>query len=252
MPKLSGQSLGLTGRYIYFLFKPTPNKCFHLHIDLNTSEKTTIRVSFSNLFKEFKATTTWLQFPYVIQAPRGSVYERAEATARDLSGAAPPITRWTLFCVDLVDLVHTYANRNYQCVRGFKLCANMQIKNVVTSDFMYEPGLSHAESRLRGSSALPRELSFPCEKSTNWASVYDHVVFPVGQGSRPLGQSRVVMSVAELGGVRQQMQNSAASFVQPHLTQATGDESTRPVKPSNKFKNGKQTAVVYLGFPCIF
>ncbi len=73
MPKLSGQSLGLTGRYIYFFFKPMPNKCFSLHIDINTEEKTTIRISFSNLFKEFKKTSTWLQFPYVIAAPKGKI-----------------------------------------------------------------------------------------------------------------------------------------------------------------------------------
>ncbi len=242
MPKLSGQSLGLTGRYIYFLFKPTPNKCFSLHIDLNTSEKTTIRVSFSNLFKEFKATTTWLQFPFVIQAPRGSVYERAEASAkeRDLSGVAPPITRWTIFCVDLVVLMQTYANRSYQCVRGFKLCANMQIKNVVTSDFMYEPGLNHAEARLRGCSALPRELSFPCDKCTNWADLYDQVVFPVGQINRRIGQSRIVVSVSELNKIStgdvKMLQNSSASYVQQHLTQSENETSRQ--KFSNKFKNG--------------
>ena len=136
MPKHTGQSLGLTGRYIYFLFKPTANKHFSIHIDLLTVEKVILRITFSNLFKEFKATSTWLQFPYVIQAPTGSVYERTETAAKDLTGLAPPITKWTILCVDLPALLQAYSNRTYQSVRGFKLCANMLIKNVVTSDMV--------------------------------------------------------------------------------------------------------------------
>jgi WD40 repeat protein len=194
MPKLSAQSLGLTGRYIYILFKPMPNKCFSIHLDLATNEKTTIRVSFSNLFKEFKATSTWLQFPYVIQAPKGSVYEKTELVARDLSGSAPPITKWTIVCIDLISLTQTYSNRTFKCVRGFKLCANMFIKNVVTSDILYQPGLNHNEARVRNTCAFPRELAYPCEKFENWFQCYDYVSFPNESFQKPFesnGQSRI-------------------------------------------------------------
>lgn len=77
-----------------------------------------------------------------------------------------------------------YSNRTYQSVRGFKLCACMLVKNVVTSDIMYELGVSYAESRLRTSSAgsqmvaFPRDLSFPCEKHQQWNDLYDHIIFP--------------------------------------------------------------------------
>ena len=47
LPKLSGQSLNLTGQYIYFLIKPVPNKSFSFHIDITTNEKTLLRISFS-------------------------------------------------------------------------------------------------------------------------------------------------------------------------------------------------------------
>ena len=146
--------MGLTGRYIYFLFKPVPNKCFSLHIDLATVEKVTIRVSFSNLFKEFKSTSTWIQFPYVIQAPKGSVYEKTELNAKDLSGPAPPITKWTILCIDLINLTQTYSSRTYQAVRGYKLCANILVKNVITSDLLYEPGVTCVEARLKGNIKL--------------------------------------------------------------------------------------------------
>lgn len=41
-----------------------------------------IRVSFSNMFKEFKSTATWLQFPFLCGAAEGSVYEKTSRTAK--------------------------------------------------------------------------------------------------------------------------------------------------------------------------
>jgi hypothetical protein len=194
MPKHTGQSLGLTGRYVYFLFKPTANKHFAIHIDVATLEKVIIRVSFSSLFHELKHTATWLQIPYVIAPPRGSVHERAAEAARDLSGCAPPLTRWTVLCVDLPALLAAYTTRTYAHVRGFKLCASMLVKNVITSDVLYEPGVTFAEAKLRGSSSssFPRELAFPCERHETWHAAYDHVAFPADSFKRPFdsaGQS---------------------------------------------------------------
>lgn len=161
MPKLSGQSLGLTGRYIYMLFKPTGSKHFTVHVDVMTAERALVRVSFSTSFREFKSTPTWLQFPYVIQSAI-DYHAAASGSHRDLSGAAPAQTKWTVFCIDLNSLVRVYANRTYECVRGFKLCSNMLIKNVVTSDVLYEPGITFAEQKAKQSTvkvnAFPREV----------------------------------------------------------------------------------------------
>lgn len=98
LPKTSTQSLGLTGRYLYLLFRPLSTKHFVIHLDLATEvpssgaesvggtlhpwcpllspygqplspqDKQVIRVSLSNLFKEFKSTATWLQFPFICEA----------------------------------------------------------------------------------------------------------------------------------------------------------------------------------------
>lgn len=35
VPKNSNQSLGLTGRYFYLLFRPTPGKYFVVHLDVS-------------------------------------------------------------------------------------------------------------------------------------------------------------------------------------------------------------------------
>ena len=72
-PKTASQSLGLTGHYIYMLFKPIVTKYFVVHIDAATDDGVIIRISFSNLFKEFKSTSTWLQFPFVSNPVPGSI-----------------------------------------------------------------------------------------------------------------------------------------------------------------------------------
>lgn len=41
-----------------------------------------VRISFSNLFKEFRSTATWLQFPFVCGAAEGSVRDRGAGTSR--------------------------------------------------------------------------------------------------------------------------------------------------------------------------
>lgn len=77
IPKTSSQSLGLTGRYLYLLFKPVAGKYFVVHMDVATQDGFIVRVSFSNLFKEFKSTSTWLQFPFVCHPSKGSVSDHA-------------------------------------------------------------------------------------------------------------------------------------------------------------------------------
>lgn len=63
-PKSSSQSLNLTGRFIYLLLKSLTSKYFVIHLELVTIEGLLIRLSFSNLFKEFKSSSTWLQLPF--------------------------------------------------------------------------------------------------------------------------------------------------------------------------------------------
>ena len=82
LPKTNSQSLGLTGRYFYLLFKPTPSKHFVVHLDVATTDNLIIRVSFSNLFKSFKSTSTWLQFPFVCSPSPGYTPSYAAEASR--------------------------------------------------------------------------------------------------------------------------------------------------------------------------
>uniref|UniRef100_A0A8C1U243 WD repeat domain 90 n=1 Tax=Cyprinus carpio TaxID=7962 RepID=A0A8C1U243_CYPCA len=172
LPKTSSQSLCLTGRYLYLLFRPSPNKHFIVHLDIAAEEGQVIRVSFSNMFKEFKSTATWLQFPFLCGAAHGLV------------GPAPPSTRWTCLTMDLHYVLSVYLNRTHSHLKSIKLCANMSVKNIITS-------LSFSEYRQSGvmlpdcTAPMPREMCFPVPKGQRWHDLYDYI--------RKARQSKVYM-----------------------------------------------------------
>ncbi|XP_064636675.1 WD repeat-containing protein 90-like [Lineus longissimus] len=190
LPKTSSQSLGLTGRYLYIFFKPVPTKYFVVHVDVTTLDGLVVRISFSNLFKEFKSTSTWLQFPYVCHSSKGSIHGCASSGARDNSGPTPMSSRWTMLCLDFSYILSMYLNRKYSYMKSIRLCANMFVKNIITSDVEYEPGMTLDEVKksgmnLRGVMPLPREVSFPLGKGEYWHDYYDLIRFPSDGNKKP-------------------------------------------------------------------
>uniref|UniRef100_G1PFR4 WD repeat-containing protein 90 n=1 Tax=Myotis lucifugus TaxID=59463 RepID=G1PFR4_MYOLU len=178
LPKTSTQSLGLTGRYLYLLFRPLSTKHFVIHLDLSTEDRQVIRVSLSNLFKEFKSTATWLQFPFI-----------CEGTSRkaDLAGAAPPGARWTCLQLDLHDLLLVYLNRRYSHLKSVRLCASLLVRNLYTSDLCFDPAVTVAEARRAKLpvTPMPREMAFPVPKGENWHDHYIHIRFPSDSPAAP-------------------------------------------------------------------
>uniref|UniRef100_A0A3B4ZWV6 WD repeat domain 90 n=1 Tax=Stegastes partitus TaxID=144197 RepID=A0A3B4ZWV6_9TELE len=164
VPKNINQSLGLTGRFFYLLFRPTPGKYFVVHLDVAAEQEgQVIRISFSNMFKEFKSTATWLQFPFLCGAAKDSVYESTSKSARHLVGPAPTSVRWTCLMLDLQHTLSVYLKRCYSHLKSVKLCANMAVKNMFTTDLLLDP--------------MPREMSFPVPKGGSWHDLYDYI-FP--------------------------------------------------------------------------
>ncbi|XP_071815143.1 WD repeat-containing protein 90-like isoform X2 [Apostichopus japonicus] len=184
IPKTKTQSLGLTGRYLYLLFKPIAGKYFVVHMDLATDEGLIIRISFSNLFKEFKSTSTWLQFPFVCPAGKGTVEDlTSKSSKKDLPGPAPPTSRWTLLLLDFQYILSMYLNRKFSYLKSIQLCSSLFVKNVFTSDIQYEPGITVQEARdlgllTSGIQPLPREMSFPKPKGQEWEVLYNLLRFP--------------------------------------------------------------------------
>uniref|UniRef100_S4RVZ2 WD repeat domain 90 n=1 Tax=Petromyzon marinus TaxID=7757 RepID=S4RVZ2_PETMA len=187
LPSSPAHSLGLTGRFLYLLFKPVPNKFFVVHLDVCTQEGLVIRVSFSNLFKEFTSTNTWLQFPFLCGGAKGSVHERTAAANKqgftDDRGPAPGNVRWTCLMLDLHHVLSCYLSQCYSHVKSVKLCSCMMVRNIFTSDAVYQPGLTFAEAKLsglmsQGFVAMPREMAFPVPKDSSWHEFYDYIRFP--------------------------------------------------------------------------
>ncbi|XP_051789984.1 WD repeat-containing protein 90 isoform X2 [Erpetoichthys calabaricus] len=191
LPKTSTQSLGLTGRYLYLLFKPTPEKHFVVHLDVATKDCQVIRISFSNLFKEFKSTATWLQFPFVCGAAKDSVYDHTSKTAKqDLVGPAPSGVRWTCLMMDLRYTLSIYLNRHYSHLKSIKFCSSLLVKNAFTSDLVCDPGLTFADAKqtgltLQGFGPMPREMCFPVHSGENWHDLYDYIRFPSDGSKMP-------------------------------------------------------------------
>lgn len=77
--------MNLIGHHLYALFKPIDGKYFSIHLDVVTSDSIVIRISLSNIFKEFKSTSTWLQFPVFANPVQGSVDE-ATTLASNIPG----------------------------------------------------------------------------------------------------------------------------------------------------------------------
>ncbi|XP_028264493.1 WD repeat-containing protein 90 isoform X2 [Parambassis ranga] len=185
IPKNSDQSLGLTGRFFYLLFRPTPGKYFVVHLDVTAEEGQVVRISFSNMFKELKSTPIWLQFPFLCGAAKDSVYESTSQSAKHgLVGPAPVSVRWTCLMLDLQGILSVYLNHCYNHLKSIKLCANMTVKNMFTSDLLLDPGVTFREAKQmglassQGTGPIPREMAFPVPKGGCWHDHYDNIKFP--------------------------------------------------------------------------
>ena len=60
--------------------------------------------------------------------------------APGLVGPAPTSVRWTCLMLDLQYTLSAYLNRCYRQLKSVKLCANMAVKNMFSSDLLLDPG----------------------------------------------------------------------------------------------------------------
>lgn len=137
-PKSSSQSLGLVGDNLYLVLKVAKGKPFVLHFDAATEGGLVLRVSISNLYPEFKETSTWLQFPYT-----------------------EPSHKWTFLHIDFRSVLQTYTSRRFTYLKGIQLCGNMLIRSVYTSQEIYTD-----------MAKLPRDMKLFVPKGKAWVDRY--------------------------------------------------------------------------------
>ena len=180
-PKSTSQSLSLTGRFIYLLLRPITGKYFVIHLELVSSEGMLIRLSFSNLFKEFKSSSTWLQLPYVT--------DKLDSKQPHMNGE-PLVTRsvltrpsplggdsWTILCMDLLTTLREFLHCSYSYVKGIRLCGNLLVRNIFTSDIRYLPSVVEKF----GAAKLPKEMTFHVPKGCVFTDLYNFITFPPPQ-----------------------------------------------------------------------
>ncbi|XP_051927362.1 WD repeat-containing protein 90 [Hippocampus zosterae] len=187
LPKKTHQSLGLKGRYLYVLFKPSPGKTFLIVLDVTAQDGCVVRISISNMFKEFKSTTTSLLFPFQCGPEFDRITEKTPTLAQQHNRPPEkPRVHWTCLMMDLQCTLATYLNqRYYSHLKNVKLCAWMSVKSLFTSDLQLNPEVSYQKAKLKGlptsdgTGPMPRDMMFPTPKGRTWQSCYDYIRFPV-------------------------------------------------------------------------
>ncbi|XP_061665809.1 WD repeat-containing protein 90 isoform X2 [Syngnathoides biaculeatus] len=187
IPKNSHQSLGLTGRYCYFLFKPSPGKSFLIVLDVTAEDGRVVRISISNMFKEFKSTATSLLFPFQCGSEFDWIHETTAKSARQHYGPlALPKVHWTCLMMDLQRTLTIYLNHLYfSHLKSVKLCSYMTVKNMFTSDLLLNPEVSYHDAKQMGmpssdgTGPMPRDMAFPVPKGHTWHKCYHYIRFPL-------------------------------------------------------------------------
>ena len=183
-PSDTKRSLGLVGSYCYVAFKPIPKKYFVFHFDLAAEgEHSSFRISFSNMFKTPKITSSTAQFPFYVAPGLNSVDGAAGGAA--CLGVAPKSSQWTMFILDMKTVMKYYFKKRFSELKMAKICANCFLKGIYTSSIEYDPMIAIKNARSQGIksvsenlSPMPREINFVLSKGEEWNKNFDLVRFP--------------------------------------------------------------------------
>jgi len=110
VPRIGRPPLGLTSKYLYFEVRLTAGRPFLLHVDVLTTQRSVVRLSLSDRFKETKRCGTVIQLP-----------------CPELAGAAG---RWTVLGFDLAALLWVHegnSSGDFDSLRGFVACSRCSI-----------------------------------------------------------------------------------------------------------------------------
>ena len=91
--------------------------------------------------------------------------------------------------IDLQSTLTKYVQRHFLYLKSVKLCANVLVKNMFTSDILFDPTLpQNPRHRLqyekllkKGMMPIPKEMAFTVPKGGDWTELYDLVAFPDSQ-----------------------------------------------------------------------
>lgn len=76
--------------------------------------------------------------------------------------------------MDLQCVLKEFLHSTYSHLKGIKLCGNLLVRNIFTSDIRYLPIITEQF----GVAKLPKEISFHVPKGTNFTDLYNFITFP--------------------------------------------------------------------------
>ena len=162
-----------------------------IHIDIVTTDGLSVRLSLSNLYKQFKCSHLSVQFPYVFDAStgKGCVVNQG----RVQTTPTPDNSQWTVLVIDMSTVIAHHFKAYGSCYGYLKtvmLCANMMLKGL------------HCSNVLITTDTLPRDMLLPLTKGLDFVQVYDYLVVS-GQFSDtvPSSASRPLKLVGVMQGV---------------------------------------------------
>ncbi len=135
------KSLALKGRYIYICAAGIENKPFVLHLDYGFSDRKSVRLSLSNMYKDEGFDQLTIHVPVKL-----------------------PAEKWAIICVDAKGLFVKYG-----CIKDVKephqlkaatMCANIKLSKIATSDKLYY------------FDTFPKEISFKSAHRDKWLDRY--------------------------------------------------------------------------------
>ena len=141
-PKSDSKSLDLSGQYIYLELSANKSKNFKFYIDVNTTNKFKLSFSLSNMHRKaaVRGHTSLVPFNFSNR-------------------------KWMVVAIDIPSLISKYGppgfdESHYLSIRSVQVCAEMNVRNLFTSDNMYDP------------ETIPKELAFPVRPSQSWEELY--------------------------------------------------------------------------------
>jgi WD40 repeat protein len=161
IPARTSESLDLHGRFMYIQLRAEPPKVFVVHISVNTTKRTVVRFSFSNMHKEHKIKGNAVEIPCLLTQ------------------------KWTVLSIDLPELLSKYGADGYDegtflSLKSVQMCSTINVRNIFTSDTVYRPD------------DLPLEMGLKLPKGVSWSSRYRWTWVPAPPAPPAPGEESVL------------------------------------------------------------
>ena len=79
--------------------------------------------------------------------------------------------------MDLLTTLREFLHCSYSYVKGIRLCGNLLVRNIFTSDIRYLPNVVEKF----GAANLPKEMMFHVPKGCLFSNLYNFITFPPPQ-----------------------------------------------------------------------